>query len=146
MLKIIDKDDLKEVIEFTWGLCQSTRTTCYPLRKSKVDLEEALLHSIQHPDDKVLGYFKSNKLIGTVDLFVERSQKYLQAKTYISDDFEAVMNELIAYLRDNYTAFKVHFGYPKENLCAMNYFKTHHYKSSFLSRNKITFTMKQLKK
>lgn len=113
-----------------WVSSARTRTlitTSYPLRKSKSELEKSLRKSMSHTDHKVLGYYKNNNLIGVIELFVEVNESYLQVRTYINEDFEEIMNELVIYLKAYYPNFKAHFGYPKENIKAINYFTANQY-------------------
>lgn len=127
MIKDIDVGRIKEVVDFSWKACQSLSTTPYPIRKSKPELEQSFAKSLVHPYDRVLGYVKDHSLFGVIELFVEVEERYLQAKTYILNNFAEQMDEVIAYLRAQYPGFTVHFGYPREHVMAAQYFIAHHY-------------------
>ncbi|MGL4737421.1 MAG: hypothetical protein ACRCW2_08220 [Cellulosilyticaceae bacterium] len=127
MIKSIDESMIGQVIDFTWPICQRCDLTSYPIKKSKLDLETSLIQALKHPDDQVLGCFKEDRLIGSINLFVELKENYLRVITYIAEDFEAVMEQLVSWLKEEYPAFKVHFCYPKENTTAIQYFETRRY-------------------
>ena len=127
MIKIIDENNIEEVINFSWEVAKNIINTSYPLRKSRSEIEKSLRKSMNHTEDKVLGYYKNNNLIGVIELFVEVTEKYLQVRTYINKDFDEIMNELLIYLKAYYPNFKAHFGYPKENIKAINYFTANQY-------------------
>lgn len=127
MLKVVDENTIEEVINFSWEVAKNVIHTSYPLRKSKLELEKSLRKSMDHAEDKVLGYYKNDNLMGVIELFVEVTERYLQVRTYVKDDFDEIMNELLIYLKAYYPNFKAHFGYPKENIKAINYFTVNQY-------------------
>lgn len=127
MIKSIDENAIDKVINFFWKICQKRDRTSYPIKKSKLDLEKSFIKALKHPDDKVLGYFKDDTLIGSINIFVEVQESYLRVITYIEKDFEEVMEQIISYLKEQYPAYKVHFCYPKENVTVIDYFEKRQY-------------------
>lgn len=127
MIQVINDNTIDEAITFSWEVSRDITHTSYPLRKSKTEIEKSLRQSLKHTDYKVLGYYKNTELIGIIDVCVIRKERYLQVRTYIKEDFEVIMNEVITYLKQHYPHFKAHFGYPKENREALNYFSLYQY-------------------
>lgn len=127
MISVIDENNIEEVINFSWEACEELINISYPLRASKLELEKSLRQSLEHTDDKVLAYYKEENLVGVIQISVEVRESYLQVRTYIVEEFEEVISEVIKYLKEYYPTFKAHFGYPKENVKAINYFVSRQY-------------------
>ncbi|MDA3731695.1 hypothetical protein PBV87_09420 [Niameybacter massiliensis] len=127
MLTTIEWEEINQTIDFAWACCKEIHTTCYPLRKTKEDLAAGLKNGFNYVDDEVLGYFEENTLKGVINLYVERPEKYIQARVYVLNHFDKVMEELLIYLHTHYEGFEVQLGYPKENVMAIQWLKAHGY-------------------
>lgn len=129
VLKEIRKNELLHVADFAWKLSQNSETTSYPIYKDKRKFEEKLKESISKNNYKLLGYYENDNLIGIVNFFFIREEKYLQTTgVYIISNYEKVMDTFIDMLRNEYSCYRALFGFTKENINANNYFIENGYK------------------
>ncbi len=128
MIRILNENEILSATDFAWELCKNPETNSYPLRESKAALEARFLKSKQYADDRFLGCFTDGLLTGVIYIFAEKAEKYLQTSgIYISEGYEELMDELISFLKKDYSGFDIMFGYPKENTTALEYFDSHNY-------------------
>ncbi len=127
MIKSMTINNLQVGLDFAWELCETLSTSSYPIKKTKEDLKQSLLENLTHKDDQVLMYFKDNQLIGIIELYVEVEEKYIRLGSYIKEDLEEIMDEIISYLQRMYPYYTIHFTYPKENTVALEYLESKGY-------------------
>ncbi len=131
MIRILDENEILPAIDFAWELSKNPETNSYSLYKSKAALEARFLKIKQYPDDKLLGCFTDGRLTGVIYIYVLKSETYLQTKgIYISEGYEESIDELISFLKKDYSGFDIMFGYPKENTAAIEYFDSHSYEKT----------------
>lgn len=123
MLKEVSEEDIDTVINFAWELSQNPKTTSYPLYKEKSEFKERLKESLIKENYKLLGYYENNKLVGVINFFFIKEEKYLQTTgIYIKSYYKEVMDELIEMLRREYSDYRALFGFTRENVNLNNYF------------------------
>lgn len=83
------------------------------------------MKAIHHNEDKVLVCYEEGEIVGVLNLFVEAENKFLQGQggIFAKGDFNYVAMQFIDYLRTNYANYEMHFGYPAENVDAINFLK-----------------------
>lgn len=125
MIREIGEDLLEEVVRFSWEIFSDSRNNGFPKYRTCEEMSKYFLRAVRHEDDKLVAYYDGEELIGVLNLFVDEESKYLQAKGGIlaKRNFDMVCDEFMSYLESNYSGYKMHFGYPVENVKAIKYLK-----------------------
>lgn len=113
----IGKDLIEKVAKFSWEIFSDKNSSGFPKYKSYEQMYSRFFESVLHPDDKLLAYYEDEELIGSLNLFVDKDNKYSQAigGIFAKRDFNKVCNKFMEYLKVNYSGYKIYFGYPVEN-------------------------------
>lgn len=126
MIIQINEQKLEEIVAFCWDIAQDKKQYGFPRFVSYQHMFERFLKAVLHPQDKILGYYEDNILVGVLNLLVEEKENYLQAigGIFTTADFTDVSNIFIDYLRINYVGYELDIGFPFEHVTANNYFKS----------------------
>lgn len=119
----IGKDLIEEVAKFSWKTFSDKNSSSFPKYKSYEEMYSRFLKTVLHPDEKLLAYYEDTELIGSLNLFVDKETNYLQANggIFAKRDFNKVCDRFIKYLKNNYSGYKMYFGYPVENEKAISF-------------------------
>ncbi|MGL5749200.1 MAG: hypothetical protein ACRCXT_01640 [Paraclostridium sp.] len=79
MIREIEENLLEEVVKFSWVIFSHKENSGFPKYRSYEEMHKYFLRSGLHIDDKVLAYYEDGELIGVLNLFVDKDNKYLQA-------------------------------------------------------------------
>lgn len=107
---------LETAAELSWRLCQSVSTRSYPLFQSKKAIRKEYLLRRKEEHGELLGCFSGETLIGVCAFFVIPSDRYLQTVAFYTErDTQKAIDEILAYLKENYPGYSINAGLPFEN-------------------------------
>ena len=121
--------DLSDVFLFCWPICKDQNTTSYPIYPEPGDLQNALIGSMRDPNDKVLGCFEKEELIGVCMVFPISQDHFLQTNGFYIEGktagYDVDATQFVRYLKNHYPGYRALFGFPRENRYAAMYFYEH---------------------
>ena len=116
MLRKLTGDMLETAAELSWRLCRDVSTRSYPLFQSKNEIKREYSMRLREEHGELLGYFSGEALFGVCGFFVIPPERYLQTVAfYIERDTQKAIDEILAYLKENYPGYSINAGLPFEN-------------------------------
>ena len=126
MLRSLKKDEYKAYLDWAYGLALDMSRSGYPTYadglKTRAEFDEiaALAHEREH--EGALLFEDGGKALGYIHYFALPEDEYLDTRAFcIEDKTEQAIDELLAYLAPKYPGFTMHFGFPEENVRAVNH-------------------------
>lgn len=114
----LSRDRLEEAVDFSWQVYTEPENSCNPVFEDKDDLREAFSRTFARPDNRLLALENSNgELIGILNLSVKKDELYIQANGIFMRE---PCDDFISYIQEHYQGYEMDFGYPPENLTAIN--------------------------
>ena len=126
MLRSLKKDEYKAYLDWAYGLALDMSRSGYPTyadglqTRAEFDEIAALAHEREH--EGALLFEDGGKALGYIHYFALPEDEYLDTRAFcIEDKTEQAIDELLAYLAPKYPGFTMHFGFPEENVRAVNH-------------------------
>lgn len=114
-------ENIEELVEISWEVLCDRKKSSFPRLKSYDEMYSEFLKLYTDKDDKLLVCQEDGEILGTISLFVKKSDKYLQGRILAKKNFNLVATQFIEYIRDNYSGYEIDLGYPFENEEAIDF-------------------------
>ena len=121
MLRKATVNDFRKHIEFAYSLALDLETSSYPTYldgiKTKEDFKERAYRAFADGSNEEILIFEYNgRVEGWIHYYVIPEDKYLSFCAFnVSAGMDDAVTEFIAYARNMYEGYTVHFGFPGEN-------------------------------
>lgn len=116
--------DIKEVLDFVWGLGQNGLYSSYPRKKSIEEVEKEIKAAIHNDNYNIIASYKDDVLNGVCIYFWVDDDNYAQTTEFlIQEDYEQIADKFIGYIRKELSGFEFLIGVPLTNQDANQYFQ-----------------------
>lgn len=119
LIRALNQYELQIAVELAWELSKDPANRSYPLFQSRDEIRAEYVAGLRGQNAALLGCFQSERLIGLLCYFFQPGEHYLQTTSFIvAEDYDAVADEFVKYLRTNFKEYEIYIGITAENICA----------------------------
>ena len=126
MLRELNQSNYKNYLDWAYSLALDMTRSGYPTYadglKTRAEFDEIAALAFAREHEGALLFEEGGKALGYIHYFALPEDRYLDTRAFcIEDKTEQAMDELLAYLAPKYPGFTMHFGFPEENIRAVNH-------------------------
>lgn len=126
-------EDIIEYGDFVYRLAIDPTKSCYPSYsdgiKTRSDFFASAEQAVTKDTSELLLFFIDGIIEGWLSFYWIPEEKYLQLNAFNIDyGAEQALDELIGMLETKFTGYTAYFGFPGDNLAAINFLAEHDFK------------------
>lgn len=126
MIKSVDETKIVEIAKFAYRLNQTKEHCCSGYITDYEGMLSRFKKRIANPNDEVLVCYKDNKMVGSLNLIVTPSEKYIEATEgiYVEDNYAEIALEFFDYIKEKYTGYQLDTIIPNTNIEAIRFMES----------------------